>query len=113
MFRFLTRCYRHDKSNNLFYRGLGGFSIKHVCIKKKKKTKQKKNQHKANPSESLPSLAVNQKQVEISLSWNYLNKETGEREGREGGREKERKKKRKSPRGDSVMSAVCVKEIYS
>lgn len=114
MFRFLTRCYRHDKSNNLFYRGLGGFSIKHVCIKKKKKPSRKKYQHKANPSESLPSLAVSQKQVEISLSWNYLNKETGEREGGEGGREKERKKKKKkSPRGDSVMSAVCVKEIYS
>lgn len=57
-----------------------------MCARFKKKKKQ--------PSKSLPSLTVSQKQVGISLSWNYLNKETGEREGGEGGRGKEREKKK-------------------
>lgn len=76
-----------------------------MCALKKKQNKNpEKIQHKTNPSESLPSLTVSQKQVEISLSWNYLNKETGEREGGEGGREGERegkKKKRKRVREET------------
>lgn len=51
------------------------------------------------PTPSLLVLAVSQKQVCKSLSWNYLNKKT-RRRGR-------------NLRGDFVMSAVCLKATYS